>query len=152
MARMLPSVFWCAQEIVSNRDTDHSARYLASVHLKNSIHRNWKKRLVPGGCAGEAPPSSTPVCTTSSLPLALKLPCAPPDRCPRSALRRSTGAAPKIVLHSELPANAPRSRPRSKGISPEEKVHLRSKLSQLIPQDDNQVSGAPIQPFTPQCL
>ncbi|EFJ44088.1 hypothetical protein VOLCADRAFT_95713 [Volvox carteri f. nagariensis] len=32
-------------EIVSNREADHSARYLASVHLKNSVHRNWKKRV-----------------------------------------------------------------------------------------------------------
>ncbi|GFR48983.1 hypothetical protein Agub_g11001, partial [Astrephomene gubernaculifera] len=61
-------------EIVSNREADHSARYLASVHLKNSIHRNWKKR----------------------------------------------------VTHA--------------GITPEEKAHLRAKLSQLIPQDDNQIA------------
>ncbi|GIM07011.1 hypothetical protein Vretimale_11220 [Volvox reticuliferus] len=62
-------------EIVSNRDADHSARYLASVHLKNSIHRNWKK---------------------------------------------------KRISHA--------------AISPEEKAHLRAKLSQLIPQDDNQIA------------
>jgi hypothetical protein len=30
---------------------------------------------------------------------------------------------------------------RRRGISPEEKTHLRSKLSALIPQDDNQVGG-----------
>ncbi|KAG2435382.1 hypothetical protein HXX76_007454 [Chlamydomonas incerta] len=60
-------------EIVGNREADHSARYLASVHLKNSIHRNWKKR-------------------------------------------------------------------QSAGISPEEKAHLRSRLSSLIPQEDNQIA------------
>ncbi|PNW86254.1 hypothetical protein CHLRE_02g078885v5 [Chlamydomonas reinhardtii] len=62
-------------EIVGNREADHSARYLASVHLKNSIHRNWKKRVGT-----------------------------------------------------------------STGISPEEKAHLRSRLSGLIPQDDNQIA------------
>ncbi|KAG2446835.1 hypothetical protein HYH02_008395 [Chlamydomonas schloesseri] len=62
-------------EIVGNREADHSARYLASVHLKNSIHRNWKKRV---------------------------------------------GA--------------------STGIGPEEKAHLRSRLSSLIPQEDNQIA------------
>ncbi|GLC33673.1 hypothetical protein PLESTB_000102300 [Pleodorina starrii] len=61
-------------EIVSNRDADHSERYLASVHLKNSIHRNWKKRVSQAA------------------------------------------------------------------ITPEEKAHLRAKLSQLIPQDDNQIA------------
>ncbi|KAG2485576.1 hypothetical protein HYH03_015738 [Edaphochlamys debaryana] len=40
-------------EIVSNRDADHSARYLASVHLKNSIHRNWKKRVAQAGITPE---------------------------------------------------------------------------------------------------
>ncbi|PNH03022.1 Importin-11 [Tetrabaena socialis] len=61
-------------EIISNRDTDHSARYLASVHLKNSIHRNWRKRVALAG------------------------------------------------------------------ITPEEKAFLRAKVSQLIPQDDNQIA------------
>lgn len=32
------------QEIVGNKEHDHSARWLASVHLKNSVSRNWKGR------------------------------------------------------------------------------------------------------------
>lgn len=32
------------QEVVCNREADHSARYLASVHLKNSINRSWKRK------------------------------------------------------------------------------------------------------------
>jgi hypothetical protein len=42
-ARML-MVAGLLQEIIGNKEHDHSARWLASVQFKNSISRNWKGR------------------------------------------------------------------------------------------------------------
>lgn len=36
-----------SQEIIASKDADHSARWLAAVHFKNSISKYWRSRL-PG--------------------------------------------------------------------------------------------------------
>jgi hypothetical protein len=35
------------QEILASKDADHSARWLAAVHFKNSCSKYWRSRL-PG--------------------------------------------------------------------------------------------------------
>lgn len=35
------------QEILASKDADHSARWLAAVHFKNSCNKYWRSRL-PG--------------------------------------------------------------------------------------------------------
>lgn len=40
-----PGFCSCLAEILSNRDAEHSARWLAAVHFKNSLTRNWRPRL-----------------------------------------------------------------------------------------------------------
>lgn len=39
------------QEILASKDADHSARWLAAVHLKNSCNKYWRSRL-PGWVLG----------------------------------------------------------------------------------------------------
>jgi hypothetical protein len=46
------SVYLQLQEIIANKDNDHSARWLASVQFKNSITRHWRGRW--GSTAGPA--------------------------------------------------------------------------------------------------
>jgi hypothetical protein len=41
------------QEVVSSREAEHSARWLAVVHLKNSVTKYWRSRL-PGCARGAA--------------------------------------------------------------------------------------------------
>lgn len=43
-----PPLFVLAlQELISSKDADHSARWLAAVQLKNSVNKYWRSRL-PG--------------------------------------------------------------------------------------------------------
>jgi hypothetical protein len=37
-----------AQEIVSSREADHSARWLAAVDLKNCVNKFWRPSRLPG--------------------------------------------------------------------------------------------------------
>lgn len=44
---MLPTTPTHWQEILASKDADHSARWLAAVHFKNSCNKYWRSRL-PG--------------------------------------------------------------------------------------------------------
>jgi hypothetical protein len=46
-----PGFCSCLAEILASKDADHSARWLAAVHLKNSCNKYWRSRL-PGWVLG----------------------------------------------------------------------------------------------------
>lgn len=43
-----PGFSSCLAEIINRQEADHSVRWLAAVHLKNSINKYWRYRSTPG--------------------------------------------------------------------------------------------------------
>ncbi|CAL8468538.1 g8078 [Coccomyxa elongata] len=43
----------CLAEIIGSKDVDHSARWLATIHFKNSINRHWRLRPGQGGISDQ---------------------------------------------------------------------------------------------------
>jgi hypothetical protein len=43
-----PGFSSCLTEIIDRQEADHSVRWLAAVHLKNSINKYWRSRSTPG--------------------------------------------------------------------------------------------------------
>lgn len=39
-----------AQEIIASKNVEHSVRWLATIHFKNSIARHWRLRPGQGCC------------------------------------------------------------------------------------------------------
>ena len=90
-----------SQEIVGNKENDHSARWLASVHFKNTVTRAWRGRL--------------------------------DQRCVVVVLTAAPVSSRSISNQLGFFFG------ECRGLTAEEKAHLRTKLLQLIEQDDNQV-------------
>jgi hypothetical protein len=40
-----------SQEIIASKNVDHSVRWLATIHFKNSIARHWRLRPGQGCCS-----------------------------------------------------------------------------------------------------
>lgn len=74
------------QEILTSKEADHSARWLAAVHFKNSCNKYWRSRLT--GCGpGTAWPSQAPSAARSCPALKLS---PPPSAAPCPKRRRRT--------------------------------------------------------------
>lgn len=57
----------CTQEIIGSKDVDHSARWLATIHFKNSINRHWRLRPGQGYESSLWPAASCPLVQAGQL-------------------------------------------------------------------------------------
>ena len=118
--------------IASGEICEHSARWLASTQLKNAV-RHWRGRPGQGWERKSA-------CMAACLPFRLHHCMGPttPFSCCACHCLHGGGLTPEekacMRAHLPLPPACLHS-----GLTPEEKAHLRTRLSCLIPQEDNQV-------------
>lgn len=106
--------------MIANRtgDVQHEARWVATVYFKNCINRCWRVKR-DGSCVAYRAPRSSP------------------RACARTLMRSHlVEYAPPAVSA----ANWGRSAVYDRGVTAEEKAHLRAKLLELVREDSPQVA------------